>query len=425
MKIVVLGAGIIGITTTYYLAKHGHKVIAIDRQPKPAFETSYANGGQISASHAWPWASPGVARKVIASFSDPNAPFLFRPSLNLRQWIFGMAFLSNTSAVRFHHNTKSNVALSVYSAKCLRELLKSQVPRDSFSETGILTVFEDHDSLEDTYKINLTVNQAGGSLERISEEKCKSLEPALTRSNRLAGGIFAADDFHGNAFDFAQRLMRECRSMGVEFLMDTTIKGWNRKNFRAEAVQTSKGAFSADTFVVTAGATTASLMRQLGIGVPVYPTKGYSISIPITDQNHHLMPSMSITHEQKRIVITPLEDALRVAGIAELADFNARTIDPRRINTIKLAVSSILPGIIPDNADLKPWVGLRPMTPDCLPIIGVSPCKNVYLNVGHGSFGWTQACGSGKLVSDLISGTTPDHDLKAFRLERFPAWSRI
>ena len=213
--------------------------------------------------------------------------------------------------------------------------------------------------------------------------------------------------------------------MGAEFLMDTTIKGWSYKNFRAKAAQTSKGEFSADAFVVATGATTASIMRQLGIGVPVYPIKGYSISIPITDQNHHLMPSKSITHEQKRIVITPLKDGLRVAGLAELDDFNLQTIDLRRIDTIKSAVSTILPGIIPDNADLKPWVGLRPMTPDCLPIIGVSPCKNVYLNVGHGSFGWTQACGSGKLVSDLISGTTPDHDLKAFRLERFPAWSRI
>ena len=425
MKIIVLGTGIIGITTTYYLAKCGHKVIAIDRQPKPAFETSFANGGQISASHAWPWASPGVARKVIASFSDPDAPFLFRPRLNLRQWIFGMAFLSNASAVRFHHNTKSNVALSAYSAKCLRELLTSQAIPNAFSETGILTVFEDHDALEATANINLTVNHAGGSLERISEEKCKLLEPALTRCNQLAGGIFAAEDFYSNAFDFAQCLMRECRSMGAEFLMDTTIKGWSYKNFRAKAAQTSKGEFSADAFVVATGATTASIMRQLGIGVPVYPIKGYSISIPITDQNHHLMPSKSITHEQKRIVITPLKDGLRVAGLAELDDFNLQTIDLRRIDTIKSAVSTILPGIIPDNADLKPWVGLRPMTPDCLPIIGVSPCKNVYLNVGHGSFGWTQACGSGKLVSDLISGTTPDHDLKAFRLERFPAWARI
>ncbi len=418
MTTLVLGAGVIGVTSAYYLAKAGHKVIVVDRQPGPALETSFANGGQISACHTEPWATPATLPKVMKWLGRKDAPLKFRLKADPELWSWCLRFLMNCSEARTLTNIERMLRIALYSRDSLVSLRnETGIEYDQLSK-GILHIYRDEQELAAATKRAYEMNQLGLDRRALNVAECAELEPALkTASNnrQICGGLYSPGDESGDAYTFTKALADLATGLDVEFRYDCSINHIKVKNGRFMGIDTDKGFFEATTCIVALGSYSTPLLKPHGIHLPIYPAKGYSITLPVS--NEASAPSVSLIQDELKLVYSRLGDRLRVAGTAEIAGYNDY-IDEYRAGNIMRAALELFPDINePDNPEF--WAGLRPKTPDSAPILGETKIENLHLNTGHGTLGWTMACGSGKVLADLISGKQPEIDLNGLKIDRF------
>ena len=408
MRVVVLGAGIIGVTSAWYLANAGHEVTVVERQAGPGLETSFANGGQISVCHAEPWANPAALSKIVRWLGREDAPLLWRFRLDPRQWAWGVRFLAQCGAGRTRRNIEALVALGLHSRQCLRELRAALGLKYDHLEKGILHFYTDAREFEHAIPQAELMTRLGCPRKVVSSAECQVIEPALAAiASQIVGGTYTPDDESGDAHLFSQALAARCREAGVLFRYGTTVRDLVREGDRISCVRTGDGeTIRADAYVVALGSYTPLLLAPLGVSLPIYPAKGYSITIPLADDA--LAPTVSLTDDGYKLVYTRLGQRLRVAGTAEFCGYDTR-LNPARIEALKVRVRQVLPQVIPAG-DIEEWAGLRPATPGNVPLIGATSCRNLFLNAGHGTLGWTLACGSGQLLADLVEGRPPRVD---------------
>jgi len=421
MRVLVLGAGVIGVSSAWYLARAGHEVTLVDRRPEPGLETSRANGGQISAGHAEPWASPEVLPNVLRWLGREDAPLLFRPRADWAQWEWGLRFLRECLPGRFGRNTRNLVELALHSRDCLKALrAETGIVYDQVTR-GILQFCVDRAELEAVAAHARAMNRYGIRREVKSVPECLAIEPALGgAATPIVGGVFTPEDESGDAHKFTQRLARLAMGRGAIFLGGATVESLETEGGRIVAARLSGGgaqrveadAFArrleADAFVVALGSYSPLLLQRLGIRIPVYPLKGYSITIPLSARAAELAPTVSLSDEAGKVVISRLGDRLRAAGTAELNGYDLG-INAVRCAAILDRVKRLFPGIA-DEAQVESWAGLRPATPTNAPVIGRTRYANLYLNTGHGTLGWTLACGSGSAIAEIVSGRPPGVD---------------
>jgi D-amino-acid dehydrogenase len=407
VKIVVLGAGVIGTTSAWYLAQAGHDVTVLERRPAPGLETSFANGGQISAGHAEPWANPAVLPKLLRWIGREDAPLLFRPRADLAQWLWGLRFLAECRPGRFAQNCRTLAGLATYSRECLRKLRARTAIRYDALERGILHFATSERDFEALGRHAEAMRALGIERHVKSGAECLALEPALQYADeRIVGGVYTPQDESGDAHRFTQELAALAAQRGVRFRTDTSVIALRAARGEITAVETSKGEVSADGYVVALGSYSAPLLRTIGIRIPVYPLKGYSITLPLGPAEEPAAPSVSLTDEAFKIVISRLGSRLRAAGTAELAGYDT-SINEVRCAAIARRVRQLFPQLGAATT-LERWSGLRPATPNNVPVIGASPLRRLYLNTGHGTLGWTLACGSAAALADLVSGRRPE-----------------
>ncbi|HWA37190.1 MAG TPA: D-amino acid dehydrogenase [Burkholderiales bacterium] len=408
MKVIVLGAGVIGTTSAYYLNRLGFDVTVVDRQAAPAAETSFANGGQVSVSHAEPWANPGAPLKVLKWLAREDAPLLFRLRPDLRQWLWGLAFLRECTPARTRHNIEQIVRLGTYSREKLQALRRDTELHYDHLERGILHFYTDAREFEAALAPAQQMCELGCERRVISAKEAKRIEPALANVP-LAGATYTAADESGDARLFTVSLSKICSDLGVKFLMSHDVKAIRRSGGEVAFVEATdaEGRFvrlKADAYVLALGSFSPLLAAPLGIRLNVYPAKGYSVTLPVLDSEKSF--SVSLTDDEYKLVFSRLGDRLRIAGTAELNGYD-RSLNPVRCQAIVDRVEALFPGAA-DTSRAQFWAGLRPATPSNLPYVGASPVRNLYLNTGHGTLGWTHACGSGAALADLVAGREPE-----------------
>ncbi|MCD1647842.1 amino acid dehydrogenase [Marinobacter sp. EhC06] len=411
MHILVLGAGVVGITTAWYLQKQGHQVTVVDRQNQAGLETSYANGGQISVSHAEPWANPSAPLKVLKWLTRPDAPLLFRPKLDPDQWRWALSFLGQCTSARAAHNIRQIVNLGTYSRSQLQALRKEAGIEYDHLEKGILHFYTNPAEFDGAMAPTRIMQDLGCDRQVIDADRAVELEPALKPiRNRIAGATYTSEDESGDARLFTQNLATRCAEAGVEFRYGTEILSFERAGERVLGVQTLREGhhetLRADAYVLSMGSFSAALARQLGIFLNIYPAKGYSITVPV--KNEEAAFKVSLTDDEYKLVYSRLGDRMRVAGTAELSGYS-RKLNYTRCRAIVRRTAEVMPEAgYWDQAEF--WTGLRPATPSNVPYIGKSHFANLYLNTGHGTLGWTHSCGSAAALADIIDGRTPDVD---------------
>jgi D-amino-acid dehydrogenase len=418
MRIVVLGAGLIGVASAWFLAEDGHEVVVVDRQPGPALETSFANGGQISTSHAEPWANPSAPLKILKWFGKADAPLLWRLRADPDQWSWGLRFLRECCPERTRANIRAILALALDSRTRLKELRRALGLEYDCLERGILHFYTDAAEFEHALPQAALMRAAGCDRVVKTAAECVGIEPALAHSRiPIVGGTFTSDDESGDAHRFTAQLAQRCSERGVQFRFQATVAGFDREGDRVTAVRLADGErLQADAYVMACGSYSPLLLRPLGIALPVYPAKGYSITIPL----HEVMsaptagvvppaPSVSLIDDGAKLVYSRLGQRLRVAGTAEFAGHDTR-IDAARIAPLLRRVRQIFPQIELRSGEIERWTGLRPATPSNVPLVGATRYGNLYLNTGHGTLGWTMAAGSGRLLADLVGGKAPAID---------------
>ncbi|WP_417797829.1 D-amino acid dehydrogenase [Terasakiella pusilla] len=417
MRVLVLGAGVVGVTTAFYLQKAGHEVVIVDRQNEPGMETSYANGGQIAAAHADPWASPATPLKALKWLGQKEAPLLFHflradPAL----WSWGLQFLRNCTAKRTEVNTERTLRVALHSRNCLKDVRKEIALDYDCREEGILHFYRNPKEFDLAIEAAETMRRHGLDRKILTPQECVEKEQALSGvKDDLQGGIFSDEDESGDAHRFTQQLGAYCRQQGVEFATNHTIDSLIVENGKVTGVQTDKGVLSGDAYVMCMGSFSAPFLRPYGIKLPIYPAKGYSITLPLSHPER--APSVSLTDDEFKLVFSRLGDRLRVAGTAELGGYSTE-VDEVRSRFILRKTLELFPACgEPD--DVEFWAGLRPKTPDSVPIIGKSPLDSLYLNTGHGTLGWTMSCGSAQVIADVISGKTTQIPLSGLEYSRF------
>ncbi len=416
MKVAVLGAGVIGVTTAYFLAKGGASVTVVDRQPGPALETSLANGGQISVNHATPWATPSTPLKALKWLGRSDAPLLIHPRWDpaLAAWL--IRFLANCTRRRLRTNIERALRVALYSRGQLAELrAQTGIEYDQLTR-GILHIFRNRRDYAEALPGSLLMTELGCERRAVSVDECVALEPALTWTRgRLVGGIFSPGDESGNAHTFTLRLAELAGELGAKFRWNELVQRLRSNDRRITGAETDKGVIEADVYVVALGSYSPLLLRPLGVSLPVYPGKGYSVTIPIG--GHLGAPTLSLIDDEFKMVYSRLANRLRVAGTAEFAGWDASVTEKRAKFLLAKAVE-----LLPDCGDVEGaefWAGLRPSTPDGVPVIGRTAFGNLLLNTGHGTLGWTMACGSGRVVADLVLGRTPEISLDGLGIDRF------
>ena len=412
MKVLVLGSGVVGVTSAWYLAEAGHEVTVVDRQPFAGFETSFANGGQISVSHAEPWANPGAPLKILRWLGREDAPLLFRPRLSTRQWVWGLRFLYECLPARTRRNTLEILKLAWFSRNELQALRRRTGIEYDDSELGILHLHTDLRELDAAAARVELMHRHGFEMKLKTAQECLEIEPALKYSRVfLAGGTYSPSDESGDAHLFSRHLEDLCRGRGVVFFFQTTVQRFLPEGDRITGVQVRhvegpEQILRADAYLVCLGSYSPMLVEPLGVRVPVYPVKGYSVTIPI--KNHEVAPRVCLTDDGAKLAISRLGDRLRVAGTAELNGYDTS------INTVRCgAILRRAQELFPDAADYwraQPWAGLRPATPSNVPVVGRTRLSNLFLNTGHGTLGWTMACGSASAIASIISGRRPAVD---------------
>lgn len=418
MKVLVLGSGVVGVTTAYYLARAGHEVVVVDRQPAPGMETSFANAGQVSPGYSAPWAAPGIPVKALKWLTMKYSPLVVWPLLDARLYGWMAHMLANCTEAAYARNKGRMVRLAEYSRDMLVALRADTGIQYDQRTRGTLQLFRtqkqldhvgDDTSVLDTYRVPYDVLDVAG---------CIAAEPALARvAQKFVGGLRLPGDETGDAHQFTQRLAAITEGMGVVYRQGVSIDGIKVDGGRVVEVSTSHGPMTADSYVVAMGSYSPALLRPHGIHVPVYPVKGYSITIPITDRD--AAPVSTVMDETYKVAITRFEDRIRVGGTAELAGFSASLRGPRRA-TLEKSVGDLFP----EGGDVSQasfWTGLRPMTPDGTPVVGPTKFANLWTNTGHGTLGWTMSCGSGRVLADLMSGVRPEIDTLDFAQARYAA----
>ena len=414
MRVIVLGSGVVGVTTAYYLALAGHEVTVIDRQPGPALETSFANAGQISPGYASPWAAPGIPLKAAKWLFQRHAPLSIKPDGTLfqLQWMWEM--YRNCDPARYAVNKERMVRLAEYSRDCMRQLRRDTGIAYEGRQQGTVQLFRTQQQFDSAAKDIEVLREAGVAYEVLQGAQLAAAEPALANvSHKLVGGLRLPNDETGDCQLFTTRLTAMARDLGVRFEFDTTVRRLEQAGGEIAGIVTDKGVFTADQYVLATGSHTRALLQRW-FPVPVYPMKGYSLTVPIVDAAR--APVSTILDETYKIAVTRFDDRIRVGGMAELSGFNLE-LNPRRRETLELVVNDLFPGA-GDTAQASFWTGLRPMTPDSTPIVGATPLRNLFLNTGHGTLGWTMAAGSAMVIADLVGGKTPAiraDDLAVFR----------
>jgi len=410
MKIIVLGAGLAGVTTAWYLTGAGHEVTVIDRQPGPGLETSFANGGQISVSHPEPWANPDAPGQILRWLRREDAPLKFRLRADWNQWTWGMRFLLECLPRRTQRNAEAIARLALYSRDKLRELRqKTGIEYDCLTK-GILHLFFDAKEISKAEARAANLQSYGMKAHVLDARGCMEVEPALANASiTIYGGIYAPEDESGDAHKFVDQLAAIAASSGAKFFYATEITGWDMISGRLFGVQISDkqgrgGTIKGDAVVICLGSYSGRLAAVLGRRLPIYPVKGYSVTLPIADER--VAPAVSITDESHRIVCSRLGSRLRVAGTAELIGYDL-AINTVRCEAIRRRIEKIFPGV-GDATQAEFWAGLRPATPSNVPVIGRGPKDNVFFNAGHGTLGWTLACGSAQAIADIVSGRRPE-----------------
>ena len=405
MKVIVLGAGVLGVTSAWYLAKAGHEVTVIDRQQGPALETSFANAGEVSPGYSSPWAAPGIPMKALKWMFQRHAPLVIQPKLDWQRISWMARMLANCTSSAYAINKSRMVRLAEYSRDCLGELRAETGIQYDQRMQGTLQVFRKPEQMDAAGKDIEVLRADGVPFEVLDCAGCIAAEPGLAGSaDRIAGGLRLPGDETGDCFKFTNRLAEMAEAAGVTFRWGVSIEALEAEGGRISAVRTDKGRMTADRYVLAMGPHSPKLVKHLGLNLPIYPLKGYSLTIDIEDESR--APVSTVMDETYKVAITRLGDRIRVGGLAEIAGYDLR-LNPRRRATLTKSVSELFGGSgDPDKALF--WTGLRPMTPDGTPIVGATPIPNLFLNTGHGTLGWTMSAGSGRLVADLISGRTPD-----------------
>jgi D-amino-acid dehydrogenase len=410
MKVAVLGAGIIGVSTAWWLRESGHDVIVLDRCTGPAQETSLANGAQISVSYAEPWANPQAPFKLARWLFREDAPLLFRPQLDWRQWAWGLAFLRECLPGRLAPNIRAMVRMAEYSRSTLRSMRGDLGIQYEHLERGILNFYRDPHEFELSQKAAGVMRDFGVERRILSADEVVAVEPALApQRGRIVGGDFTPADESGDVHLFTVALAERCVAAGVDFRYSTRVTRLISVGGRVEGVEIlqpdgSYGTVQADAYVVAMGSYSPLLVRPLGVACNVYPAKGYSATFPILDPL--AAPTVSLTDSSHKVVFSRLGNRLRMAGTAELAGYS-RALNPQRCEAMTNLARDLFPGAL-DFERVTYWSGLRPSTPSNVPLIGRTRIPNLYLNTGHGTLGWTMGVGSGRALADLLSGRRPE-----------------
>jgi D-amino-acid dehydrogenase len=423
MRVIVLGAGLLGVTSAYFLSQLGHEVTVIDRQATPGAETSFANGGQISVSHAEPWANPSAPLKVLQWLGQEDAPLLFRLRADMRQWLWGLSFLRNCTPARTRHNIEQIVNLGTYSRDTLQQLRAATGIQYDQRTQGILHFYTNQKEFDGALAPAEQMRALGCERQVISADEAVRIEPALAHIRpQLAGATFTAEDESGDANRFTRELAQRCEAAGVHFRMGHHITALREVAGQIDHVEVTnaEGRFErvrGDAFVLAMGSFSPLLAQPLGIHLPIYPAKGYSVTLPVKDASK--AHQVSLTDDEFKLVFSRYtsesdgdrlqgRDVLRVAGTAELNGYD-RNLNPVRCEAIVRRVEQLFPGA-GDTTQAQFWTGLRPATPSNVPLIGKTRIGNLFLNTGHGTLGWTHACGSGKSLADIVSGRVPEVD---------------
>ncbi len=416
MKVLVLGGGVIGVSCAYFLAQAGHEVELVDRQSGPALETSFANAGEVSPGYSAPWAGPGVPIKAIKWMLMQHSPLVIWPLLDPAMWRWGAAMLANCTARAYALNKSRMVPIAEYSRDVLRTLrAETGIAYDDRAQ-GTLQLFRTHKQLDGIGGDVEVLRQYGVPFEVLDREGLCRVEPALRHTqHKFVGALRLPNDETGDCFQFTNRLAGMAAALGVQFRWNTRIEALQVGGGAVTGVHTDAGLLRADKVVLALGSYSPKLLEPVGLRIPVYPVKGYSITVPITDAAH--APESTIMDETHKVAVTRLGDRIRVGGTAELAGYSLALRAPRRA-TLEHVVTDLFPqgG---DVARASFWCGLRPMTPDGTPIIGPTPVQNLLLATGHGTLGWTMACGTGRVIADLVSGRTPEIDVSGLSMARY------
>ena len=416
MKILVLGAGVVGVTSAYYLARAGHDVTVVDRRPQAGLETSFANAGQVSPGYSSPWAAPGIPTKALKWLLMKHRPLVIWPMPDPAMWRWGLSMLANCTEAAYALNKARMVRLAEYSRDCLNDLRHETGITYDERQRGTLQLFRTQQQLDHIGADTVVLDRFGVPYQVLDADGCIAAEPALAAVRSLiVGGLRLPHDETGDAHQFTQRLAAMAEGLGVAFRYGTTTRALHVTAGEVTGVETSAGMLTADRYVVALGSYSPLLLRPLHIRLPVYPVKGYSITVPITDPD--AAPVSTVMDETYKVAITRLGDRIRVGGTAELAGYS-QTLRASRRATLEKSVTDLFPrgG---DVSKASFWTGLRPMTPDGTPVIGPTRIPNLFLNTGHGTLGWTMACGSGRLLADLLSGYRPNIEHADLAISRY------
>jgi len=416
MKVVILGAGVIGVSTAYYLVKAGHDVTVIERQSGPALETSFANAGEVSPGYSSPWAAPGLPLKALKWLFMRHRPLVIRPAMDLAMMAWGIRLLANCTTYRYERNKSRMLELARYSRDCLEALRADTGIAYDQRMRGTLQMFRTQQQLDGAAADIAVLQRLGIAHQVLDRAECLAVEPGLAQvAEKIAGGLRLPGDETGDCFLFTNAMAAMAERLGVRFRYQTVIHRLEHDRDRVSGVTFSDGTrVTADCYVLALGSYSPLLARQVGIGLPIYPVKGYSLTFAV--QNDGSAPQSTIMDETYKVAVTRLGGRVRVGGTAELNGYNTALRASRRAT-----LEHVVGDLFPNAGDFRTgafWSGLRPMTPDGPPFLGTSPIANLYLNTGHGTLGWTMAAGSACALADLISGRTPDIDLNGFSLER-------
>jgi len=416
VKVLILGSGVIGVTSAYYLARAGHEVTVVDRQPEPALETSFANAGEVSPGYSSPWAGPGVPVKAVKWLLMKHGPLVIRPKLDPVMWVWLLKMLRNCTSARYAVNKSRMIPIAEYSRDSLRDLRRDIGIQYDERSQGTLQLFRYQAQLDGTAEDIAVLKQYGVPFEVLSREGCIAVEPALSGvKEKFVGGLRLPQDETGDCHMFTQALAKHAQALGVRFLFNTSIDRIVTDGARVSGVSTGAGLLQADAYVLALGSWSSRLAAPLGISLPVYPVKGYSITVPIKDASG--APESTVMDESYKVAITRLGNRIRVGGTAEISGYSDKLYDARRAT-----LDHSLTDLFPRGGDLSKatfWSGLRPMTPDGPPVIGPTGYANLHLNTGHGTLGWTMSCGSGRVLADMLSGKKPDIDVSALTVDRY------
>jgi D-amino-acid dehydrogenase len=416
MNVLILGSGVIGTTTAYYLARAGHQVTVVDRQPGPALETSYANAGEVSPGYSAPWAGPGVPMKAVQWMLMHHSPLVIWPMLDMAMWRWGAMMLRNCTEARYKVNKGRMVRLAEYSRDCLKALRADIGIEYDQREQGTLQLFRTQKQLDGTAKDIQILNEYGVPYQLLDRNGYLQYEPALADvKDKFIGALRLPGDETGDCFKFTQTLAERAKALGVRFRFGVDIQAVERSGRRVSGVRTSEGVLTADRYVLALGSYSTHMLAPLGIRIPVYPVKGFSITVPIT--NAAKSPESTIMDETHKVAVTRLGDRIRVGGTAQLSGFDLK-LDEGRRRTLEFVVTDLFPrgG---DVSKAEFWTGLRPMTPDGTPILGETSLDNLMLSTGHGTLGWTMAAGTGRVMADLISGRKPEISMEGLTVARY------